>query len=122
MMSSGPHQTTMGNRELRHVATVDLSVSGHSAGSPSGDVDQSWARISAPIFPPPSRKSVESPPMTFPVTCLNGRLARHLKRQSGPKAVLFREETGRLYKASANEHNPKWPVRRIEFRACRRRI
>src|SRR4051812_2131927 len=30
---------------------------GQVCGSPKGDVDQSWARISAPIAPPPKRKS-----------------------------------------------------------------
>src|SRR5215831_19814545 len=56
MMRSEPHQTTIGKRVARHVATAHFRSSGHMAGSPNGEVDQSCARISAPIFPPPERK------------------------------------------------------------------
>jgi hypothetical protein len=37
--------------------TIDLSECGQSAGSPSGDVDQSCPRINAPSSPPPARNS-----------------------------------------------------------------
>jgi hypothetical protein len=28
---------------------------GHASGGPSGEVDQSWARMRSPMSPPPSR-------------------------------------------------------------------
>src|SRR5262245_2341466 len=56
MARSGPHQTTIGNRDARQVPMAALSVSGQHAGGPSGERDQSWVRIRAPILPPPSRK------------------------------------------------------------------
>src|SRR5262249_14306377 len=56
MMRSGPHQTTIGKRDARQVATEALSVSGQYAGGPSGERDQWWLRMRAPILPPPSRK------------------------------------------------------------------
>ena len=34
---------------------------GHDSGAPSGDCDQSWLRIKAPIVPPPARKSEVRP-------------------------------------------------------------
>src|SRR3954471_15023406 len=49
---------------------------GQDAGSPSGDVDQSCARISAPISPPPERKS--GPPGATPLdslSCIRGLLS-----------------------------------------------
>jgi hypothetical protein len=37
--------------------TAVRSDCGQAAGGPSGDADQSCARINAPISPPPARKS-----------------------------------------------------------------
>src|SRR5262245_44769827 len=56
MISCGPHHTTIGNRELRQVATAVFRTSGQRTGSPKGDLLQSNERMSAPILPPPSRK------------------------------------------------------------------
>ena len=39
-------------------SSESVSASGHCAGGPKEDCIQSWARISAPISPPPVRKSV----------------------------------------------------------------
>src|SRR3569832_2990306 len=38
--------------------TAVLRLCGQCAGVPSGDVDQSWPRMSAPSSPPSARKSV----------------------------------------------------------------
>src|SRR5215468_8413270 len=56
MMRSGPHQITIGKRDARQVATEALSVSGQYAGGPSGESDQSWLCMRAPILPPQLRK------------------------------------------------------------------
>src|SRR5262249_5018807 len=55
--SCGPHQITIGKREARQVEIELFSRSGQAAGWPSGELDQSRARMSAPILPPPSRNA-----------------------------------------------------------------
>src|SRR6516225_10002091 len=62
MMRSGPHQTTIGKRDARQVATAALRVSGQPNGGPNGERDQSCARMRAPMLPPPSRKPKEVVP------------------------------------------------------------
>src|SRR6516165_10832109 len=93
MMRSGPHQTTIGKRDARQVAMAALSVSGQHAGGPSGECDQSWARIRAPILPPPSRKptgvgpaiDMHNPPLALR---LDDRPAQsHFKSRAGHGAT-----------------------------------
>src|SRR6478672_6151182 len=55
--SSGPHATNIGNFEFRIRPTTERKDCGHCSGAPSGDVDQSCVRISAPTSPPPDRKT-----------------------------------------------------------------
>lgn len=44
-----PHQMTMGFREPTHMRTAALSDSGHLAGSPTAEADQSNERMSCAI-------------------------------------------------------------------------
>src|SRR5262245_42009126 len=52
--SSGPQATNIGNIEFSSSSTTSLSGCGQPSGGPSGEPDQSCARISAPTLPPPS--------------------------------------------------------------------
>src|SRR6266852_1833698 len=56
MTNSGPHQSDMGKREFRQILTASFRASGQVSGAPSSVSDQDFARISAPISPPPARK------------------------------------------------------------------
>ena len=44
---------------LSSIRTAVRRLCGQVSGRPSGVDDQSWARINAPISPPPARKSAE---------------------------------------------------------------
>src|SRR3712207_383780 len=57
MTRSDPQAMNIGWEEASMTPTRVLSGCGHAMGSPSGVVPQSCARISAPIWPPPSRNS-----------------------------------------------------------------
>ncbi len=57
-MSSGPHQTNIGWREVRTSRTVTRRLCGHVSGEPSDVFDQSNPRVRAPISPPPAKKSL----------------------------------------------------------------
>src|SRR5258708_4801040 len=56
-MRSGPHQMNIGWPVLSSNRTVTRRLCGHLSGDPSEELFQSYARISAPISPPPAKKS-----------------------------------------------------------------
>src|SRR5712664_2118125 len=58
-MSSGPHQMNIGWLVFSRMRTAVRKLCGHASGGPSGLADQSYARVNAPISPPPARKSAE---------------------------------------------------------------
>src|SRR3954471_8647913 len=43
LMSDGPHQTNIGNREFRQMLTAMRRLRGHCCGGPSGVADQSMS-------------------------------------------------------------------------------
>src|SRR5665647_394179 len=58
-MRSGPHQIHIGWLVLSRMRNAVRRLCGQDSGFPSGVADQSWARVNAPISPPPARKSAE---------------------------------------------------------------
>src|SRR4029453_14387682 len=64
---SGPQQMAIGYPEPRMICTQILSDCGHCSSGPSGVVDQSNARMSSPITPPP--------PSTDSINCVMSALA-----------------------------------------------
>src|SRR5215469_5666253 len=56
-MKSGPHHTIMGKLFTSSIRIMVCNVTGQSSGDPSEVDDQSKARISAPISPPPEKIS-----------------------------------------------------------------
>jgi hypothetical protein len=56
MTNSGPHHSVMGKRELRQMLTAILRTSGQVSGGPSDVSPHDFARMRAPISPPPARK------------------------------------------------------------------
>src|SRR5580692_7205776 len=58
MTNSAPHHSDMGKRELRQMLTTILRASGQVSGGPSGVSPQDFARMSAPISPPPARNAL----------------------------------------------------------------
>ena len=56
-MRSGPQYSTMGKRELRQMLTADRKLWGQSEAGPNGVAEKSKERMSAPISPPPLKKS-----------------------------------------------------------------
>src|SRR4051794_40949964 len=52
LISSGPHQTNIGNREFRQMPTATRRLCGHCSIGPSGVRDQSISRTRAAISPP----------------------------------------------------------------------
>jgi hypothetical protein len=56
MTNSGPHHSDMGKREFRQMLTAIFRASGQVSGAPSSVSDHDFARMSAPISPPPARK------------------------------------------------------------------
>src|SRR6266849_5909003 len=68
MTNSEPHQSEMGKREFRQMLTAILRASAHVSGGPSSVSDQDFARMSAPISPPPARKwgSAMMPRQAYP--------------------------------------------------------
>src|ERR1700709_100604 len=61
MLSSGPIQSRIGNRELKQRLTATLTLGDQSPGSPSGVAAQFISRMRAPSSPPPWRKATDSP-------------------------------------------------------------
>src|ERR1700709_2726878 len=64
-MSPGPHQMNIGWLVLSRIRSAVRRLCGQLSGAPSGLADQSWARVNAPISPPPARKSAETGLLTF---------------------------------------------------------
>src|ERR1700692_1712730 len=64
-MSSVPHQMNIGWLVLSRMRTAVRKLCGQDSGLPSGVADQSWARVNAPISPPPARKSAEGGRLNF---------------------------------------------------------
>src|SRR5260370_18011935 len=58
-MRSGPPQINIGWLLLSRMRTAVRRLCGQASGFPSGVADQSYSRVSAPISPPPARKSAE---------------------------------------------------------------
>jgi hypothetical protein len=50
---SGPQYTQIGKREPRQMLIAERRLWGHDSTGPTGDFDQSKARMRAPISPPP---------------------------------------------------------------------
>jgi hypothetical protein len=68
--SASPQATNIGNCDCSMSATTVRKAFGHDSGGPSGERDQSCARMSAPTLPPPTGKPamtqprrIESPPL-----------------------------------------------------------
>jgi hypothetical protein len=62
---------------LRHMLTAVLTLCGHVSGCPSGDADQSFARIRPPISPPPaSHAGLVQSSLIIDVTRLSKREAQ----------------------------------------------
>src|SRR5678815_4956401 len=53
LIRCGPHQTNIGNRELRQMPTATRRLCGHCSGTPSGVLAQSKARTLSAISPRP---------------------------------------------------------------------
>ena len=64
--------------------TTVRRLCGHVSGTPRGVADQSWARIRAPISPPPDRNSGISPFSTFRLT----RIALSTPKPMVPLTIL----------------------------------
>src|ERR1700728_2545564 len=58
-MSCGPHQMNIGWLVFSRIRKAVRRLCGQVSGLPSGLADQLYARVSAPISPPPARKSAE---------------------------------------------------------------
>src|SRR5215207_1466781 len=90
-MSSGPHQMNIGWREVRTSRTVTRRLCGHVSGEPSEDFDQSNPLVSAPISPPPARKSpTTSPTIHAPYPDAKNQVADRLGRSHSPHRVVAR--------------------------------
>src|SRR5690349_2649914 len=85
----------MGNRELSKMLTAISSGSGHCAGGPNGDCVQSWARMSAPISPPPERNSGGRLPPSSRITALPPIFLAALVGAVSGDAVIFHRERPR---------------------------
>src|SRR6478752_992824 len=59
-MSWLPHHTNIGCCEVRMMRTQVRRLLGQVCGGPSGDRDQSMARMRCPISPPPERNAKTS--------------------------------------------------------------
>src|SRR6185312_8575175 len=59
-MYSGPHQSSSGKRLASRKLTIIFKLGDQLSGGPSAVLDQSCARMSAPISPPPARKSTST--------------------------------------------------------------
>src|ERR1700730_14841271 len=64
-MSCGPHQMNIGWLVLSRIRTAVRKLCGQVSGRPGGVDDQSYARVNAPISPPPARKSAEVGALIF---------------------------------------------------------
>src|SRR5260370_36489379 len=64
-MRSGPPQINIGWLLLSRMRTAVRRLCGQASGFPSGVADQSYSRVSAPISPPPARKSAEAGRLLF---------------------------------------------------------
>src|SRR3954452_12198589 len=78
--------------------TAIFSGSGHCAGGPNGDCVQSWARMRAPISPPPERNSGDRLSLSSRITALplicfgrnrRGGKRRQVGRRSKSPCVCF---------------------------------
>ena len=59
-MNSGPQSTRIAKRDDSMTATMVRRLGGHSSTGPSGVLDQSMLRMSAPASPPPRRQSSDA--------------------------------------------------------------
>src|SRR6266849_4328666 len=66
-MSVGPHQMNIGWLVFSRMRNAVRKLCGHVSGVPSGLADQSYARVNAPISPPPARKSAEVGRLIFSI-------------------------------------------------------
>src|SRR6202158_1817331 len=114
-MSPSPHQMNIGWLVLSRMRSAVRRLCGQVSGFPSGLADQSYARISAPISPPPARKSAEVGLLIFnieddrepssaqffsPICSRNLAACRRACKRSGPapgSKIFFKSGT-------------KWPV------------
>src|SRR5882757_3172790 len=66
-MSFGPHQMNIGWLVFSRMRNAVRKLCGQCSGVPSGLADQSYARVNAPISPPPARKSAEVGRLIFSI-------------------------------------------------------
>src|SRR5882724_3102629 len=66
-MSVGPHQMNIGWLVFSRMRNAVRKLCGQVSGVPSGLADQSYARVNAPISPPPARKSAEVGRLIFSI-------------------------------------------------------
>src|SRR5882672_7456987 len=66
-MSFGPHQMNIGWLVFSRMRNAVRKLCGHVSGVPSGLADQAYARVNAPISPPPARKSPEVGRLIFSI-------------------------------------------------------
>src|SRR5580700_2880990 len=90
--SSGPSQSRIRERELRHMLTAILTLCGQVSGEPSGVADQSLARMRAPISPPPASQP-EFSASPFLIDALPELRGRALGNTAAPCAARGREGT-----------------------------
>src|SRR5580698_10994469 len=64
-MRSSPHQMNIGCLVFNRIRNAVRKLCGQVSGFPSELADQSYARVSAPISPPPARKSAEAGLLIF---------------------------------------------------------
>jgi hypothetical protein len=77
--------------------TAVRRLCGQVSGLPSGVVDQSWARVNAPISPPPARKSAEV-----------GRLIFNIRIDRTPSSAHLQPELNRLSQCWQTHGTAAW--------------
>src|ERR1700679_2068578 len=97
-MSCGPHQMNIGWLVLSSSRTAVRRLCGQVSGRPSGLNDQSWARISAPISPPPARKS--------PALAM-GTLTFNMQRNPTPSPIPPTDSAPTVYPTRSAYYRPE---------------
>src|ERR1700738_3196876 len=118
-MSPSPHQMNIGWLVLSKMRSAVRKLCGQVSGSPSALPAQSYARVSAPISPPPARKSAEVGLLIFnigmiaakfsPICSRNLTACRNACKHAAPppgSKIFFKGGTKRpvLARAAAVNH------------------
>src|SRR6266849_1218153 len=91
-MSFGPHQMNIGWLVFSRMRNAVRKLCGQVSGVPSGLADQSYARVNAPISPPPARKSAEV-----------GRLIFSIQERSWPLQPNWQPQLNRLLQSQQTD-------------------